>query len=259
MVVLKKLILHLVLIVLPILLVCPWTQAQTRQSDSLRKKQEAYNLELKLKAQRQRDSMELAKYKQANAAVISYDSKGNKVEEQKNKDGSRTITTTIKRPPVLNRKFSLDTVNLDSVVLKVVKSKYRLYVYHKGSILTAYKCVFGPNMDGQKLQEGDRRTPEGIFTITDCKNHCKWEMFMGFNYPNEESIKNHEEAKRKGIIPPDARIGGNVGIHGIWPNGDNVIELKHNWTDGCISLKNADVAELKTLVKPGYTNLIIVK
>lgn len=236
-----------------------YTQAQNRMPDSMRVKQEKYNLEMKTKAKRQRDSLELAKYKQSTAAVISYDSKGNKVEEVKKSDGTTVITTTIKKPPILNRKFSMDSINVDSVFLKVVKSKNRLFVYHKGQILTAYKCVFGPNWEGQKLQEGDRKTPEGIFTINDVRKHEKWEYFMLLDFPNDESRKNFELAKQKGLVSENARIGGNIGIHGIWFNGDNVIDLKHNWTDGCISIKNADVQELAKLVKPGYTKISILK
>lgn len=238
---------------------CGAAQAQSRMPDSMRVKQEKFNQEQKFKAKRQRDSLELARYKQSTAAVISYDSKGNKVEEVKKADGTTVITTTIKKPPILNRKFSMDTINVDSVFLKVVKSKLRLFVYHKGQILTAYKCVFGPNWEGQKLQEGDRKTPEGIFTISDVHKHEKWEYFMLIDYPNEESKKNFEELKLKGVISQNARIGGNIGIHGIWFNGDNVIDLKHHWTDGCISIKNADVQELAKLVKPGYTKISILK
>ena len=42
-------------------------------------------------------------------------------------------------------------------------------------------------------------------------------------------------------------------------DGDNVIDLKHNWTDGCVSLKNADVEELSKIVKPGVTKITIVR
>lgn len=80
---------------------------------------------------------------------------------------------------------------------------------------------------------------------------------MLFDYPNEESRRLHEQAKNTGFIPKEARIGGAVGIHGIWKNGDNVIDLKHNWTDGCVSLKNKDVDELSTLIIPGFTRITI--
>ncbi len=250
-----------------ILIICFWfvlsgpatLHAQIRQADSLRKKQELFNQQQKAKAQKDKDSIMLARYKANNPAVVSYDSKGNKIEHKKERDGTTVITTTIKQPPVLNRKFSVDTLILDSIYIKVFKSKYRLQVYHKGKVLTAYKCVFGPNCADQKLQEGDRRTPEGTFTILDIKNHDKWDKFMLLDYPNETSRRNHEEAKQKGLIPSHARIGGSVGIHGIWNNGDNVIDLKHNWTDGCIALKNKDVEELSRIIKPGYTTITILK
>ena len=35
--------------------------------------------------------------------------------------------------------------------------------------------------------------------------------------------------------------------------------MKHNWTDGCVSLKNADVEELAKMVKPGVTKIMIVR
>jgi murein L,D-transpeptidase YafK len=140
-----------------------------------------------------------------------------------------------------------------------LKSKNRLQVYHKGNLLTAYKCVFGPFSLLQKQCEGDRRTPEGTFTIQTCKDHDKWDKFMLIDYPNDESRKLFEANKRNKIIPDNASIGGLVGIHGIWKDGDNVIDLKHNWTDGCVSIKNKDVEELAKLVKPGYTKITILK
>ncbi len=232
--------------------------AQSRQSDSLKNKQLAYNRYMKEQADIKAKAEKLALAKK-NAAVVMYDSKGNKVESTVAKDGAKVTTTTFILPAVLNRKFSADTINTDSIYLKVLKTKNRLQVYHKGKLLTAYKCVFGPNHLDQKQCEGDRRTPEGTFTIQTCKDHLKWDKFMLFDYPNEESRRIFEENKRKGIIPQCATIGGLVGIHGIWEYGDNVIEMKHNWTDGCVSLKNADVEELARIVKPGVTKVTILR
>lgn len=231
--------------------------AQRRQADSLRLKQMEYN----------RQQAELAKKKAIEAQnrpaktteVVTYDSRGNRVEIKSNGKGEKVTTTTITIPSVLNRPFAADTIDPDSVSIKVFKSKYRLQVYHKGKILTAYKCVFGPNCTLQKMQEGDRRTPEGTFTILDVKGHDKWAKFMLLDYPNDESRRIFEEAKAKGLIPAGARIGGSVGIHGIWANGDNVIDLKHNWTDGCVSIKNRDVQELAKIVKPGVTKITIIR
>jgi len=231
--------------------------AQRRQEDSMRLRQLEYN----------RQQAELAKKKAMEAQnrpaktteVVTYDSRGNRIETKSNSKGEKVTTTTITIPSALNRPFDPDTINPDSVSIKVFKSKYRLQVYHKGKLLTAYKCVFGPNCTMQKMQEGDRRTPEGTFTILDVKGHDKWEKFMLLDYPNEESRRIFEQAKANGLIPANARIGGSVGIHGIWSNGDNVIDLKHNWTDGCVSIKNRDVQELAKIVRPGVTKITIIR
>lgn len=246
------------LLVMVSLLMGVYTFAQSRQPDSLRNKQLAYNKLMKEQAEKKLQEEKL-KAAQKAAAVVMYDSKGNKIVTSRDKEGHKVTTTTILIPPVLNRKFSIDTINIDSIYLRVVKSKNRLQVWHKGKLLTAYKCVFGPDHLKQKLCEGDRCTPEGTFTIQTNKDHDKWDKFMLIDYPNEESKRLFEENKRKGLIPANATIGGLVGIHGIWPDGDNVIDLKHNWTDGCVSLKNADVEELAKIVKPGYTKITILK
>ncbi len=234
-------------------------QAQSRQSDSMKNKQLAYNKQLKDDAEKKKKEQLLKVQAKSGVEVVSYDSKGNKVESYVSKDGKKTTTTTIILPSILNRKFSADTINTDSIFIKVVKAKNRLQVYHKGRLLTAYKCVFGPFNMLPKQCEGDRRTPEGTFTIQTCKDHEKWDKFMLIDYPNDESRRLFEENKRTGVIPKCSTIGGLVGIHGIWQGGDNVIDMKHNWTDGCISLKNADVEELAKIIKPGVTKIMIVK
>ena len=99
--------------------------AQMRQPDSLRNKQLAYNRYLKEQADKKLRDEQLKKEKatQQGAAVVMYDSKGNKVERSVGKDGSKITTTTILIPAVLNRKFSVDTINTDSVYIKVLKAK----------------------------------------------------------------------------------------------------------------------------------------
>lgn len=194
--------------------------------------------------------------------IEEYDSQGKRIyrndEPEKKKDPKVTITTEkgqlvkkINLGPVLNHPFSADTIDKDQIELRVYKQYGRMYVYHKGEFLTAYRCVFGKNLKGQKLFEGDKRTPEGWFTITGVRDHGKWAKFMDINYPTDESRKNHEQAKANGTIPQSARIGGSVGIHGVWEGGDAAIKGKFNWTDGCVSLSNPDVRELAQIVRPG--------
>lgn len=137
--------------------------AQRRQSDSMRAKQEAYNKQLALQKQNEVKAQQEAAASKKKAAVVSYDSYGNKIETAKAKTGETVITKSIVIPSSLNRKFALDTINKEAISIKVVKSKFRIYVYHGTNLLTSYKCVFGPNCTKQKLMEGDRCTPEGTF------------------------------------------------------------------------------------------------
>jgi murein L,D-transpeptidase YafK len=183
--------------------------------------------------------------------VETYDSKGNKVQKIRQKNGNVVTRTVIPMGPVLNRPFSADSIDKSRVVMQVYKKYGRVYVYHKGVFLTAYQCVFGKNPEGQKLFEGDQRTPEGWFTITKVRKHDKWNYFLDIDYPNLQSYKNHEAAKSKGLIPANARIGGLVGIHGVWNGGDQAIKGKFNWTDGCVSLTNETIAKLAEIVQPG--------
>ncbi len=195
--------------------------------------------------------------------IEEYDSQGRRIyrdnQKKKEKKGPKVKVSTengqtvktITLGPVLNHPFNPDTIDKEKIVLRVYKKYGRIYVYYKGQFLTAYRCVFGKNLKGQKLFEGDKRTPEGWFTITDVRNHGKWAKFMGIDYPNEQSRKNHAMAKASGKIPQSARIGGSVGIHGVWAGGDAAIKGKFNWTDGCVSLSNPDVRELARIVRPG--------
>lgn len=253
-----------------LLMICSHSFAQNRQPDSLKRKQQLMISNQLKQVQKQKELDAMQNNKTKGTVVVAYDSKGNKVESYTSKEGAKvesvtdkngnkSTSTTIILPPVFNKKFNADTILADSISIKVIKTKNRLQVLYKGKTLTNYKCVFGANYLEQKLQEGDNRTPEGTFTILTNLKHEKWDKFMLLDYPNEASYVNFEQAKDKGIIPRNARIGGLVGIHGIWANGDNVIDLKHNWTEGCICLKNCDIDELARIIKPGKTKITIVR
>jgi lipoprotein-anchoring transpeptidase ErfK/SrfK len=133
----------------------------------------------------------------------------------------------------------------------VSKVKYSLSVFDSKGWLITYPVVFGSSDLRDKLYEGDRKTPEGTFTIVAKKPHAKWDRFMMLDYPTQESYQKFSERKSQGIVPADAKIGGGVGIHGTWPHEDYQIDRFRNWTDGCISMRNKDVEELYRMVPVG--------
>jgi murein L,D-transpeptidase YafK len=134
----------------------------------------------------------------------------------------------------------------------VIKSKYELQVYDStGEWLATYPVVFGNADIGDKMMQGDRRTPEGIFHITYKRKHEKWDSFMLIDYPTQESYQKFNQRKTQGMIPADAKIGGDIGIHGTWPHEDFAIDQYRNWTEGCISTKNQYIEELFAMLPVG--------
>lgn len=131
------------------------------------------------------------------------------------------------------------------------KAAYYLEVRYDTMTLKRYPVVFGKDPVNDKLQEGDRRTPEGSFKVRAHYDHAKWRYFIWLDYPNETSWAKHKAAKAAGQITQDASIGGEIGIHGVPEDYDYAIDERMNWTLGCISLRNADLEELIPLLEVG--------
>lgn len=190
------------------------------------------------------------------------DGKGNIVRELRYKQGSMIVTQTVILPKPVKVTSTMpirsDTMNKDSLVILVDKSHYSLMVFYKRRLIRNYRAVFGPTPDQNKMMEGDRNTPEGWFTITRLNPRSKYNKFMELSYPDAKHREKFERLKDRGVIPRSARIGGNVGIHGIWPGGDDMIQLGVGWTDGCIALMNADIDELYKIAGIG-TRVFIKK
>jgi murein L,D-transpeptidase YafK len=149
-----------------------------------------------------------------------------------------------------------DTLIKNLLEIVVSKSHYRVALYYRQRLIRSYKAVFGPNPSNNKLMEGDRNTPEGKFTIINKNPASKYNKFMLLNYPNDSAMVRFNKLKSLGKIPATAKIGGDIGIHGIWKGGDDMIEMGVGWTDGCVALKNNDIEELFSLVGVG-TKVVI--
>lgn len=154
----------------------------------------------------------------------------------------------------------LDSLEINplSLHLEIDKSDYTLGVCSGREILKQYLVVFGGNPVDDKLIEGDQCTPEGSFKVVTKYPHSIWSRFILIDYPNEASMRRFNEAKSAGLIPPDANPGGDIGIHGVPEYCDYAINIRDNWTLGCISLKNRDIIELYEYVN-NNTKVIIRK
>ena len=138
-----------------------------------------------------------------------------------------------------------------SYYIIIDKSKYELSVIDGEGWLVTYPVVFGSSDLGDKMMAGDRKTPEGLYTLVGKRVHEKWDRYLTINYPTQQDYQKFIYRKQHGLIPQNAHIGGGIGIHGVWPHEDYAVDQYQNWTEGCISMKNEDVEELYNLVPIG--------
>jgi murein L,D-transpeptidase YafK len=131
-------------------------------------------------------------------------------------------------------------------VIVVHKLSRKLTCYRGLTPLKTYPVVLGTNPRNDKLCQGDACTPEGVYRIRAKYPHPRWDSFIWLDYPNDQNWLKFSRAKEAGRIPPDANIGGDVGIHGTADPYRNL--AGENWTLGCISLLNKDLDEIYPLV-----------
>lgn len=205
-----------------------------------------------------------AQIRPTNIKVISetYDGRGNMIRVIQFTEGLMKVTQTIIEPKQQSIGVRIpikpDTLRKDSMLIVVSKSRYMLALRYRGKTIRSYRATFGPNPTQNKAREGDRNTPEGTFRIASKNPASKYDKFMGLNYPTDSSYARFNKLKATGVIPANSTIGGNVGIHGIWPGGDELVKLGIGWTDGCIALMNKDIEELFSLISVG-TKVVIYR
>jgi len=142
------------------------------------------------------------------------------------------------------------------ISILIDKSDYQLHIYTADTLVKTYAVVLGGNPVDDKLREGDQCTPEGSFKIVSKYPHKSWSKFIWINYPTANSWRKHQKAKADDIIPQNARIGGEIGIHGVPKGTDVMIKTGVNWTLGCISLTNTDVNEIYPFIDKNTVILI---
>ncbi|MFA7009283.1 MAG: L,D-transpeptidase family protein, partial [Elusimicrobiales bacterium] len=175
-----------------------------------------------------------------------------------------------------------DLDDVDRIVVR--KDRKEMYFFHfddgKVELLKTYKVALGFHPEGDKGKEGDGRTPEGIYTITEKLGEAKYKhskkaggsdyhRALKLSYPDSGDIA---AARRRGVRP-----GGEIMIHGF-PNkkklkralrGDlsgftererrqfafenpmNLVHPYYNWTTGCIAVTDAEIEKIYKAVSKG--------
>jgi murein L,D-transpeptidase YafK len=127
----------------------------------------------------------------------------------------------------------------------VWKSKRQLELYAKGKLLKSYAVSLGRNPTGPKQQEGDMRTPEGLYAIESHKPRSSFHKALKVSYP---SAADRMAAARRGVAP-----GGEIMIHGLH-NGLGFIgrlQRRWDWTAGCMAVTDPEIEEIYRAVPDG--------
>ena len=142
-----------------------------------------------------------------------------------------------------------DHTQRNAIVVDAGRS--RVYVYENAGgtprLVQDFYSTLGKN-GVDKLREGDRKTPLGVYHVTAGIPGSKLPDLYGWgafpiNYPNEWD-----------------RLLGKTG-YGIWLHGvpSDTYARAPAASDGCIALANPDIEELAKRVQPGVTPVIIAR
>jgi murein L,D-transpeptidase YafK len=132
---------------------------------------------------------------------------------------------------------------IDRIVVE--KSARKLSVFENGKELKTYHVALGRNPVGTKQQEGDNKTPEGIYKIDSRNPHSDFHLGLHISYPSDQD---KARAAERGVS-----AGFDIMIHGI-QNGRGWIgafHRLHDWTAGCIALTNEEIEELWRVTADG--------
>lgn len=135
--------------------------------------------------------------------------------------------------------------------IRIYKADRRLELLGDGKIMLRCPCALGGAPTGDKIREGDLKTPEGSFYVCTRNDRSKFHLFLGLSYPGEDDAARGlkdglvtppqaeaiRSAQRRRTRPPwHTPLGGMIGIHGYGTAWD--------WTLGCVALADGDIERL---------------
>jgi murein L,D-transpeptidase YafK len=137
---------------------------------------------------------------------------------------------------------SADRIKADKILVSK-RCKY-MFLMKDGKVIKRYHVVLGRDRIGHKQKEGDHRTPEGVYNISEKNSQSKFYKALRVSYPNTEDA---ERAAEEGVSP-----GGDIMIHGIEGRYAH-LGNPYIYTRGCIAVANNEMDEVWSLVDRGTT------
>jgi murein L,D-transpeptidase YafK len=132
------------------------------------------------------------------------------------------------------------TTTVDRILVE--KSARRLSIFANGKKLKNYRVALGRNPVGAKQQEGDMKTPEGVYKIDSRNPQSDYHLALHISYPSDEDTAH---AAERGV-----NAGFDIMIHGLKNGGGwiGAFHRRHDWTAGCIALTDEEIEELWRVV-----------
>jgi murein L,D-transpeptidase YafK len=129
--------------------------------------------------------------------------------------------------------------------IEVYKAKREMVLLREGRPIRRYRIGLGQSPAGHKQRQGDRKTPEGLYTISGRNPVSAYHLALRISYPSAADI---ERAQNAGEDP-----GGDIMIHGLpnnKPNSEKDARMG-DWTAGCIAVTDEEIEEIWRLVPDG--------
>ena len=169
---------------------------------------------------------------------------------------ANTSANSTPSQPIAQRQTLQLPLRQPKIVIK--KGQRQLLLLSADKLVRTYRIGLGLSPVGDKVRQGDRRTPEGEFYIFTKNDKSAFYLSLGLSYPNAAHA---ERGLRDGLItkaqydaimralrakkgpPQNTRLGGDIYIHG---NG-----AQSDWTWGCAALDNEEMLEFFNAVSVG--------
>ncbi|MEY4696554.1 MAG: hypothetical protein RIT14_982 [Pseudomonadota bacterium] len=123
--------------------------------------------------------------------------------------------------------------------ITVHKAERKMYLMHGDQVMREYDIALGFTPEGHKQFEGDGKTPEGTYYISEKKPNSQYHLSLRVSYPNDED---RIRARAQGKSP-----GGDIFIHG----GPLRPTSRRDWTAGCIAVTNEEIEEIYAMIDKG--------
>lgn len=134
--------------------------------------------------------------------------------------------------------------HIDRIV--VLKRKRVLMLMQGEQVAQSFRIALGREPRGNKVREGDGRTPEGVYHIDARRYDSDFYRSMKISYPSQTDRRRARDA---GVRP-----GGQIMIHGLDPAIAAKWHDDHwmfNWTRGCIAVTNEEMDVIWEMVGIG--------